>query len=235
VKLLNHYGIKKELISYHEHNQFSRNEELTARLLAGESFALCSDAGMPTISDPGTSLVRAAAEKGIPVTILPGACAAVSALSVSGFDTREFTFFGFLERKGTARRKQLERLAAAEGTAILYESPHHLAVTLSDLAKVLGDRQIALVRELTKVHEEVCRLPLTQAVERVNEIPPKGEYVLVIEAAAEEAPASGEEDILAHLRSLVAEGLTKKEAVKQTAADLNVKKSDVYRIAEEQL
>ncbi|MDE7245178.1 MAG: 16S rRNA (cytidine(1402)-2'-O)-methyltransferase [Oscillospiraceae bacterium] len=183
MKLMNHLGLKKPFVSYHQHNRAAAGPSILTRLLAGESCALVTDAGTPAVSDPGEDLVRLCAENGVPVVSIPGCCALISALAVSGLPTGRFTFEGFLSVNKKERREHLQSLLAEERTMIFYEAPHKLRVTLTDLYGVFGDRKIALCRELTKLHEEIFRTTLAQAVECYREKEPRGEYVLVVAGA----------------------------------------------------
>lgn len=184
LKLLNHLGIKKSLVSYYEHNKAQRGDALLQRILSGENCALVSDAGSPAISDPGEDLVRACAEAGIVVTAIPGPCAVITGLSISGLPTGRFCFEGFLSTTKKVRREHLESLRQESRTMIFYEAPHKLVNTLEDLAEFFGpDRKISLCRELTKLHEEVVRTTLGEALDRYRETPPKGEFVLVVAGA----------------------------------------------------
>ena len=180
LKLLNHLGIKKQLISYYEHNKIESAAVIIPRLLGGESCALVSDAGMPAISDPGEELVRLCAERGIQVASVPGPSAVVTALAMSGLPTQRFTFEGFLSTAGKSRREHLASLKDEHRTIVIYEAPHKLSETLKDLLEALGDRDIALCRELTKLHEEVIRTTLSEAVGRFRATPPRGEFVIVL-------------------------------------------------------
>ena len=229
--LLNRFGIKKPMVSYFEHNKRQRGEEICARLEAGENAALVTDAGMPAISDPGEDIVALCHERGIPVTVVPGPSAVVTALALSGLPTGRFTFEGFLSMNRRSRREHLASIRDERRTMVFYEAPHKLSSTLDDLLEALGDRRIALVRELTKVHEEVIRLTLSEAAARFHEETPRGEFVLVIEGAApaEEAPALPE-DGAALAASYVEEGLSPSEAAKRAAAETGLKKGDIYRL-----
>ena len=233
LKLLNHLGIKKSLVSYYEHNKASKGNVILDRILAGEVCALVSDAGSPAISDPGEDLVKLCAEAGITVCAIPGPCAVITALSISGQSTGRFCFEGFLSTAKKSRRAHLEALIGEQRTMIFYEAPHKLLTTLEDMAAVFGhDRPISLCRELTKLHEEVVRTTLGQAVEKYTQAPPKGEFVLVVAGAPdkyEEAPSA--EDAAEHLSRLIAGGMSRKDAVKQTAKDLNLPKNEVYNLA----
>ena len=233
LKLLNHLGIKKSLVSYYEHNKSFKGNVILDRILAGETCAQVSDAGSPAISDPGEDLVRLCAEHGIPVCAIPGPCAVITALSISGLPTGRFCFEGFLSTSKKSRREHLDSLRDEMRTMIFYEAPHKLVNTLEDLRETFGaDRRISLCRELTKLHEEVVRTTLGEAVERYTENAPKGEFVLVVEGAApEEKPAASADDAAAHVRRLMVEGMSRKDAVKQTAKDLDLPKNVVYDAA----
>lgn len=233
--LLNHFGIKKPMVSYYQHNMRERSEQLIARIAAGESCGLVSDAGMPCISDPGEVLVRLAAEAGIPVSVIPGACAAVSALAVSGLPTGRFSFEGFLSVNKNSRREQLSRAAGYTGTLIFYEAPHKLKNTLNDLYSALGDRPITLVRELTKLHEEIIRTTLSAAQGLYEEKEPRGEYVLIVGGAKEEAPSLlSPEDALSYARQLIAQGTPPSAAAKEAAKKSELSKPELYRMLMEE-
>lgn len=236
LKLLNHFGIKKPLVSYYEHNKRERGEQVCSRILAGETCVLVSDAGMPAISDPGELLVAQCAELGIPVVAVPGPSAVVTALAVSGLPTGRFTFEGFLSMNKKNRREHLREVCQERRTMVFYEAPHKLASTLRDMLDAWGDRRIAIVRELTKLHEEVLRTTLAQAVQQYAEGGLKGEIVLVIEGAA--APAQSEtvslEDALALARSLAQEGRPASEAAKLAATQTGHKKGEIYRLLTQQ-
>ena len=233
LKLLNHLGIRKSLVSYYEHNKAFKGEKIVERILAGETCALVSDAGSPAISDPGEDLVKLCHEAGIVVCAIPGPCAAITALSISGQATGRFCFEGFLSTAKKSRREHLESLAKERRTMIFYEAPHKLVTTLEDMAEVFGaNRPISLCRELTKLHEEVVRTTLGQAVEKYTETAPKGEFVLIIAGAPEEEPETATaEDAAARVQQLMDEGLSRKDAVKQTAKELNLPKNAVYDAA----
>ena len=233
LKLLNHLGIRKSLVSYYEHNKASKGNVILERILAGETCALVSDAGSPAISDPGEDLVKQCAEAGITVCAIPGPCAVITALSISGQSTGRFCFEGFLSTAKKSRREHLESLVGEQRTMVFYEAPHKLLTTLEDMAQVFGpDRPISLCRELTKLHEEVVRTTLGQAVERYRENPPKGEFVLVIAGAPEkQKEAATPDDAAARVKDLMESGLSRKDAVKQTAKELNLPKNEVYEIA----
>lgn len=233
LKLLNHLGIKKSLVSYYEHNKAAQGSRIVERILGGETCALVSDAGSPAISDPGEDLVKQCAAAGIPVCAIPGPCAAITALSISGQSTGRFCFEGFLSTAKKSRRVHLESLKSEQRTMIFYEAPHKLLTTLSDMSEVFGDdRPLSLCRELTKLHEEVVRTTLSEALERYTENPPKGEFVLIVAGAKpEEKEIPSETDAAARLAELIAQGLSRKDAVKQTAKELGLSKNAVYEIA----
>ena len=233
LKLLNHLGIKKSLVSYYEHNKAFKGEKIVARILAGETCALVSDAGSPAISDPGEDLVRLCHDAGITVCAIPGPCAVITALSISGQATGRFCFEGFLSTAKKSRREHLESLISEQRTMVFYEAPHKLLTPLQDMAAVFGeDRPISLCRELTKLHEEVVRTTLGGAIETYTENPPKGEFVLVLAGAPEqEKEAATAEDAAARVRQLMDQGLSRKDAVKQTAQELNLPKNAVYDAA----
>ena len=233
MKLLNYLDIKKSLVSYYEHNKTQKGDMIGQRILAGETWALVSDAGSPAISDPGEELVKQCAEAGITVCAIPGPCAVITALSISGQSTGRFCFEGFLSTAKKSRREHLEQLANEQRTMIFYEAPHKLMNTLEDMAQVFGgDRPISLCRELTKLHEEVVRTTLAEAIALYTEQPPRGEFVLVVAGAPEkEAEVPTEEDAAAHVAALMANGLSRKDAIKQTAKELNLPKNVVYDAA----
>ena len=233
LKLLNHLGIKKSLVSYYEHNKAFKGDQIVQRILAGETCALVSDAGSPAISDPGEDLVKQCAQAGIVVCAIPGPCAAITALSISGQATGRFCFEGFLSTAHKSRREHLDSLKNETRTMIFYEAPHKLSATLEDLAEAFGsDRGISLCRELTKLHEEVIRTTLGQAIGYYQENPPKGEFVLVVAGApAQETAVASDSDAAARVAQLMQEGMSRKDAVKQTAKELNLPKNVVYDIA----
>lgn len=232
-KLLLCLGIKGELVSYHEHNKRAAGDRIIARLLAGDSCALITDAGMPAISDPGADVVALAAEAGVRVSVVPGPCAAVSALAMSGLPTARFVFEGFLPVKGKERRERIEMLLREERTVILYEAPHKLTATLADLCEALGgERRISLCRELTKLNEEVLRFSLAEAVEYYGEREPRGEYVLILEGVA---AIAAEEDFSAltpeeHVKRYTDVGMSRKDAIKAAAKDRGMAKSEFYKL-----
>lgn len=230
VKLLNHLGIKKPMVSYYRHNADTRGDALTGRLLAGESCALVTDAGTPAISDPGEELVAQCAAQDIPVVPIPGPCAFVSALAVSGLPTGRFTFEGFLAMNKKNRRTHLDSLRQETRTMVFHEAPHKLAATLRDLEETFGpDRRISLCRELTKLHEQVWRTTLGQAAAHYAQNPAKGEFVLVVEGAAPVQEAEYTlEDGLAMAARLQAEGASTRDAVKQAAAACGLSRKALY-------
>ena len=233
LKLLNHMGIKKSLVSYYEHNKASKGNVILERILAGETCALVSDAGSPAISDPGEDLVKQCAEAGITVCAIPGPCALITALSISGQSTGRFCFEGFLSTAKKSRREHLEALRVETRTMIFYEAPHKLLATLQDMAAVFGgDRPISLCRELTKLHEEVRRTTLEAALEHYTTQAPKGEFVLVVAGAPEqEKPVATAQDAADRVRELMEQGISRKDAIKQTAKELNLPKNAVYDAA----
>lgn len=230
VHLLNHFEIKKPLVSYHEHNKRVSGQAICDRLLAGENGVLVSDAGLPAISDPGEDLVRMCYEQGIPVGIVPGPCALVTALALSGMPAGRFTFEGFLSMNKRARRDHLAEIKDEMRTMIFYEAPHKLHATLKDFYATLGDRPIALVRELTKIHEEVIRTTLAQAVQRFETEAPRGEFVVIVGGAQKrEEETLTLQQAIAVARDLVAEGLSATAAAKQAAAETGHRKNEIYK------
>lgn len=230
-KLLMCIGVKNNLISYHEHNKREKGEEIVARLKRGESGAIVSDAGTPAISDPGEDLVKLCAENGIDAYAVPGACAAISALSISGLSTKRFSFEGFLSTNKAERKKHLEEVKGSTYTLIFYEAPHKLRDTLSAMLSVFGDRRISLVRELTKINEEVFRTTLSGAVEYYKENNPKGEFVLIIEGADERDEEKFWESMseTEHVEYYLEKGLERMDAIKAVARDRGVSKSVIYK------
>ena len=230
LKLLNHLGIKKPLISYYQHNIDGRSQHILDRIHAGESGALVSDAGMPAISDPGELLIAMAHEQGIPVTAVPGPTAALTALALSGLPTGRFTFEGFLSTNPRNRRAHLKELHDEQRTMIFYEAPHKLLSTLADLLAELGDRPIVLARELTKLHEELLRTTLSGALAHYAQLSPRGEFVLLLAGAEPEAPeAEPLESVAARAEALMADGLPASAAAKEAAKGTPYGKSEVYR------
>lgn len=228
--MLSRFGISKPMISYFEHNKRERGMIIADRIKSGESCALVTDAGTPAISDPGEDLVKLCAQEGIPVYSIPGCCAAVTALTLSGLATSRFAFEGFVSTARSERDERLRELAAEKRTMIFYEAPHRLRTTLDDLYKYFGERGIALCRELTKLNEEVMRTTLSAAIETYRAREPRGEYVLVVEGCpitetASDYPADPAE----HVRKLMEGGMTKMEAVKAAAKIRGVTKNDIYK------
>lgn len=229
-KLLTHFDIKRPLISYHEHNHVTAGQAVLSRLLTGEDCALVTDAGTPAISDPGEDLVRLCAEHGVAVRAIPGCCAAVNALAVSGLPTGRFVFEGFLTVNKKSRRERLAQLRSEERTMIFHEAPHKLRTTLADLLDAFGpDRRISLCRELTKLHEEVLRCTLREAADYYEANAPRGEYVLVVAGAkAATGPAVSLEEATARVRALRAEGRRTKDAVREVAEAAGVSRNELY-------
>lgn len=232
VKLLNHFDIKKPLVSYHEHNRAAAGQAILARLLSGETCALVTDAGTPAISDPGQELVTLCAENGVTVQAIPGCCAAVAALAVSGLDTRRFTFEGFLPSGRKERRAALEELTGETRTMVFHEAPHRLRQTLADMAELLGDRPAALCRELTKLHEDTVRTTLAQAAAYYAANEPRGEYVLVVAGREKQtAPALTMEEGVARVLALRDGGMKLKDAVRRVADDTALPRNALYDAA----
>ncbi len=229
LKLLSRYGIKKPMVSYYEHNARERGEQILQRILAGENGAVITDAGMPCISDPGEDLVALCAENGVEVVVVPGPSAAISALAISGLATRRFAFEGFLDPKKNARKKQLEEIKEDRHTLIFYEAPHKLLATLEDMLAVLGNRKISLARELTKTFEEVVRTDLQGAIEHFTATTPKGEFVLIVEGAAEQRAEIPLEEAVKQVKLLQEEGLSAAEAAKTISRQTGIKKGDLYK------
>ena len=233
--LLNHLGIHKPLVSYYEHNARQKGPQIVERLLAGESAAIVTDAGMPCISDPGEQLVALCAQAGVETVVIPGPSAVVAALALSGLPTGRFAFEGFLPANKGERRRHLEAVAADDRTLIFYEAPHKAAATLADMAQILGDRPLAVARELTKLHEEIWRTTLGEAAARYAQEPLRGELVLVVRGA--EKPAREEvplEEALAQVAALQAQGVPLKEAARQVAAATGLRKNQLYQLAAQQ-
>lgn len=233
LKLLNHLGLKKPLVSYHRHNTEAGGQAVLNRLLAGESCALVTDAGTPAISDPGQELVALCAQNDITVVAIPGPCAMVTALAASGQPTDRFTFEGFLPMNKKNRRARLDSLRGEVRTMVFYEAPHKLTATLSDLCDTFGpDRPISLCRELSKLHEEIIRTTLCEAISLCNDSVPKGEFVLVVRGAEEIAERSATlEDGLARVEQLRTQGASLKDAVRQAAGELSLSKNELYDLA----
>ncbi len=231
LKLLNRFEIKKPMVSYFEHNRFERGPAIAERILGGESCALVTDAGMPAISDPGEDLVKLCHEKGIKVESVPGPCAFTTALALSGMPSRRFTFEGFLPVEKGERREHIASLTDERRTMIFYEAPHKLSQTLADLAKALGDRDIAIVREITKIHEEVIRTTLISAAEKYSNESLKGEIVLIIGGAPErEKEKMTLEQVAEYAKDLIKGGESKSDAAKLAAKEFGYKKGDIYKL-----
>ncbi len=230
VKLLNHFDIKKPLISYFEHNKLQKGDVIIDRILAGESCALVTDAGMPAISDPGEDLVRQARERGVEIESVPGPSALITALAISGMPSSRFSFEGFLSVNKTERKRHLADIKNDRHTLIFYEAPHKLLTTLKDLYDTLGERKTAIVKELTKIHETVKISLLSQAVQYYSENPPKGEFVIIIEGAAEQEPETytlGQATLMA--KNLIDGGMPPTAAAKEIAAITGIRKGEIYK------
>ena len=235
IKLLNHYDIHTPMTSYHEFNKYDKANVLIDELKGGKNIALITDAGTPAISDPGEVLVKMAREEGITVTSLPGPCALITALTLSGLPTRRFIFEGFLPKEKKERKEVLKSLEKETRTVILYEAPHHLKGTLKELQEALGDREIVLCRELTKKFEEAVTFTISSAAEYYESHEPKGEYVLVIRGMDEEELSAHKKEsfesmtIAEHVAMYESQGLERKEAMKKAATDRGISKRDVYQ------
>ncbi len=230
--ILSAIGVSKSMVSYHEHNKKTKGEEIVRRLSEGESCALVTDAGTPAISDPGADIVKLCIDSGIPVTSVPGACAAVTALILSGFDTRRFVFEGFSGSDKKERRARLEELSSEKRTVIFYEAPHRLRDTLFDMLDIFGgDRKIALCRELTKKNEEIIRKTLKEAVEYYSQRDPRGEYVIVCEGYKDSGSDLFWKDMTVsdHVEFYINAGMSKMDAIKAVAKDRHVPKNDIYK------
>ena len=233
LKLLNHFGISKPMTSYHEHNKREKGEYLISLLKDGKNIALVSDAGTPAISDPGEDLVKLCVENDLEVTSIPGPVAAINALILSGLSARRFSFEGFLSVTKRRKHEHLESLKNDTHTLIFYEAPHKLITTLSDMLEIFGDRKIALVRELTKIHEDIFRTTLSGALEYYSEKSPRGEYVIVVEGATETEADTQEQwwcdlSIKEHVDEYIKRGENSKDAIKSAAKDRGLSKRDVY-------
>lgn len=236
LKLLTHFGLKKPLVSYYEHNKAESGPKILERLLAGETCALVTDAGMPAISDPGEDLVRLCADAGVEVLSTPGPSAVVTALALSGLPTGRFTFEGFLSVNKSARFEHLDSLRGEKRTMVFYEAPHKLARTLQDMLEVLGDRRIALCRELTKIHEQTLRTTLSQAARLYADTPPRGEFVIVLEGAGEDISATATlEEAVAMALELRSSGMSLKDAAKRASQRTGAAKNAIYDSALEKI
>lgn len=234
LKLLNHFEIKKPLISYFEHNRKEKGEIIVSRILAGESCALVTDAGMPAVSDPGEDLVDLCHERGVTVNVIPGPSAFVAAIALSGLPVSRFTFEGFLSMNKSSRREHLSDIKDEKRTLVFYEAPHKLLATLKDFYSVLGDRRIALVREITKIHEEVIRTTLSAAIEKYENEVPKGEFVLVIEGKHETKEEITLEDAISLAKAYLNQGMSVSMASKQAAKETGIKKGEIYKALQEE-
>ena len=229
LKLLNHFGIKKPMVSYFEHNKYASGAKIFERIASGETCALVTDAGMPAISDPGEDIVRMCAANGVEVVTVPGPSALISAIALSALPTGRFCFEGFLSTSNKSRREHLDSLRGEKRTMIFYEAPHKLIRTLEDMKNTFGaDRRIALCRELTKLHEQTIRTTLGEAVEYFTATPPKGEFVLVIDGAPEQELELTLDDALALVERYRAEGLSRKAACKKAAAETGLSSKELY-------
>ena len=234
IKLLNRFEIKTPMTSYHEFNKYDKGRQLIEQLLEGKNIAVITDAGMPGISDPGEELVKMAYEAGVTVTVLPGACACVTALTLSGLPTRRFCFEAFLPTDKKERKEVLEELKTETRTIVLYEAPHRLVKTLTELLETLGDRRLTICRELTKKHEEAFRTAFSEALAFYETNEPKGECVLVIEGIDREELRRAEQESFAelsieeHMERYLSQGMSKKDAMKAVAADRGVSKREIY-------
>lgn len=230
VKLLNHFGIKKPMVSYFEHNKHDKGEKIIDRILAGKSCAVVTDAGMPCISDPGEDLIKQCEQAGIKTVVVPGPSAVISALAVSGLETGRFTFEGFLSVNRKSRAEHLESLLSERRTMIFYEAPHKLMNTLKDFYETFGDRRLTIARELTKVHEEIIRTTTAQAAEQFADGSLKGEIVLILEGKKDEEKAEialGE--AVAYAQRLIENGMRPTDAAKEAATMAGLKKNDIYK------
>lgn len=231
IKLLNHLEIRKPMLSYHEHNKAGGGQRILERLLAGEDCALVTDAGTPAISDPGEDLVRLAAESGVNVVSIPGPCAAITALAVSGMPTGRFVFEGFLSVARKSRRERLEELKSEPRTMVFYEAPHKLMTTLADMLEAWGDRELCVARELTKLNEEVMRTTISGAIKHFEETAPRGEFVLIIGGAKIETVTVTLDDALEKVDALRREGMRLKEASALVAGETGLSRNEIYNAA----
>lgn len=230
LKLLNHFSIKKPMVSYFEHNKHGKGEKIIDRILAGETCAIVTDAGMPCISDPGEDLIRQCEQAGIRTVVVPGPSAVISALAVSGLETGRFTFEGFLSVNKKSRSEHLESLLDERRTMIFYEAPHKLPNTLVDLYATFGDRRLTIARELTKLHEEIIRTTTKRAAEDYVDDPLKGEIVLILEGKkAEDKAALTHEEAVAYAKKLIEGGMRPTDAAKEAAAMAGLRKNDIYK------
>ncbi|NLD87348.1 MAG: 16S rRNA (cytidine(1402)-2'-O)-methyltransferase [Clostridiales bacterium] len=229
LKLLNHFGIQKPMVSYYEHNKAQRGDVIVKRILSGESCALTTDAGTPAISDPGSMLVRQCREAGIEVVSVPGACAAVAAFSMAGLDSGRFTFEGFLAMNRRGRKEHLESLRTERRPMIFYEAPHKLLSTLEDMSGVFGeDRRLFIAREITKMHEQCISLTFREAIEMYKENPPRGEFVLIIEGRGEAEAEYTLQDAIDLAKELIDSGMSSRDAAREASAKTGVPKNNIY-------
>jgi len=230
-KLLEHFSIKKPVVSYYQHNACVSGEKILSRIIEGESCALVTDAGTPAISDPGGDLVRICADASIPMVIIPGPCAVVAAVALSGLDSGRFTFEGYLSVDKKKRKSHLNELQTETRTMVLYEAPHKIIRTLADLFDALGDRRMSISREMTKIYEETLRISLSEAIEHFNHTPPRGEFVLVIEGA-KHSDDSGDklDEGIIYAKNLIDQGLSIRDAVKKAADDIGCSRNSLYKI-----
>ena len=229
-KLLTYFGIKKPLISYYEHNRRNSGENILSRILSGQTCALVTDAGTPGISDPGEDLVLLCAGSGIRMIAIPGPCAAVAALSMSGLAAGRFTFEGFLSTSRKSRHEHLDELKTEKRTMVFYEAPHKLLRTLKDMFEAFGNRRISISREITKIHEETLRLTLNEAVDHFTSVPPRGEFVLIVEGhQPPDIPEAGIDEAVEKAEISVKGGMTVKDAVKMAAEETGVSKNAIYK------
>lgn len=234
IKLLNHFEIKKPMVSYYEHNKASKSEHIIARILDGQNCALVTDAGMPAISDPGIDLVALCHEHNIEVVSVPGPSAIITAAAISGMDVSRFTFEGFLSMNKPKRREHLSDITNEKRTMIFYEAPHKLPATLKDFLEYLGDRKIALIKELTKIHENVELTTLAEAVEKYSQTPPKGEFVVIIEGKKVQDIVFDETDGITLAKRFLSEGMSLSEAAKSAAKETGIKKGEIYKALTEE-
>lgn len=234
IKLLNHFEIKKPMVSYYEHNKASKSEHIISRILDGQNCALVTDAGMPAISDPGIDLVALCHEHNIEVVSVPGPSAIITAAAISGMDVSRFTFEGFLSMNKPKRRDHLADIVNEKRTMIFYEAPHKLPATLKDFLEYLGDRKIALIKELTKIHENVELTTLSEAIEKYSQTPPKGEFVVIVEGKKVEDVVFDETDGIALAKRFLNEGMSLSEAAKRAAKETGIKKGDIYKALTEE-
>lgn len=234
LKLLNHFGIKKQMVSYHEHNRKEKGEQIVARLLSGESAAIVTDAGMPAVSDPGEELVALCHEAGVKVNVVPGPSAFVAAIALSGMSVRRFSFEGFLSVNKNERKEHLESLKNEERTMVFYEAPHKLVATLTDLYKSFGERNIAIVREITKIHEEVIKTTLSASLKLYEEVAPRGEFVLVVDGKEKTKEEYTLRDAISLAKNYISQGLSLSMAAKMAAKETSLKKGDIYKALTEE-